>query len=148
MARWRFMCSDKWSDLEKALSQSRHWKGRSPVCFLVCLVSSSERANFQPQPLKLHMYGFSPVWVLWWAFKWLDFVYVLLQPFWGHVWITCFLLDHARRFLGFPDFVVDAVPDFVDDFKLFWPLAPLLIGSWDCKRVALKLLTADMWWGL
>ena len=70
----RFICSDKWSDLENARSHSRHWKGRSPVCFLVCLVNSSLRANFQPQPFQLQTYGFSPVCVLWCAFKWLDLV--------------------------------------------------------------------------
>jgi hypothetical protein len=31
---WRFMCNDRWSLREKARSQSWHWKGRSPVCFL------------------------------------------------------------------------------------------------------------------
>lgn len=30
----RFMCSAKWSDLEKARSHFWHWKGRCPVCFL------------------------------------------------------------------------------------------------------------------
>lgn len=29
-----FMCKARWSDLEKALSQRWHWKGRWPVCFL------------------------------------------------------------------------------------------------------------------
>lgn len=28
----RFMCKARWSDLEKALSQRWHWKGRWPVC--------------------------------------------------------------------------------------------------------------------
>ena len=50
-----FMWSERWSDLEKALSHILHWKGRSPVCFLLCLVNSSDLANFQPQPLNVQM---------------------------------------------------------------------------------------------
>ena len=55
--------------------------------------------------------------VLWWAFKWLDFVYVLLHPSCGHVWMTCFRLDQVRFFLGLPDLVMDE-----DDFVLFFKL--------------------------
>jgi len=69
-----FIWRARWSDLEKALSHSLHWKGLSPVCFLWCLVSSSDLANLQPQPFQLQTYGFSPVWVLRWAFRWLDLV--------------------------------------------------------------------------
>ena len=90
---WRFICSEKWSDLENARSHNRHWNGRSPVCFLLCLVSSSLRVNFQPQPFAVQMYGFSPVCVLWCAFIWLDLVYVLAQPSWGHWWIICLRSD-------------------------------------------------------
>ena len=53
--RCLFMCRERWSDLEKALSQSLHWNGRSPVCFLMCLVSSSDLANFHPQPFQVQM---------------------------------------------------------------------------------------------
>ena len=49
-----FMCRDKWSDREKALSHILHWNGLSPVCFLMCLVSSSDLANLQLQPFQLH----------------------------------------------------------------------------------------------
>lgn len=139
IARWRFMWRERWSDLENARSHKRHWKGRSPVCFLVCRVSSSDRANLHPQPLKLHMYGFSPVCVLWWALRWLDLVYVLLQPGWGQVWMTCFLFDHARRFLGFPDLVNDAGLAAFNDF------CKALADSAGLWSVALKLPRAAIW---
>ena len=42
-------------------------KGLRPRCFLLCLVSSSERENLQPQSVQGHVKGFSPVWVLVWA---------------------------------------------------------------------------------
>ena len=32
MLMWRFMCSARWSEREKARSHKRHWNGRSPVC--------------------------------------------------------------------------------------------------------------------
>uniref|UniRef100_A0A3B3C1E6 Uncharacterized protein n=1 Tax=Oryzias melastigma TaxID=30732 RepID=A0A3B3C1E6_ORYME len=54
------MCSAKWSDLEKARSHRWHWNGRCPVCLRKWRVSSSERANFHPQPSQLQWYGFSP----------------------------------------------------------------------------------------
>ena len=44
-----FMWSAKWSDLEKALSQSLQLNGLSPVCFRLCLVNSSDLANLHPQ---------------------------------------------------------------------------------------------------
>ena len=97
---WRFICSDKWSDLENARSHNRHWNGRSPVCFRLCLVSSSLRANFQPHPFHVQTYGFSPVCVLWWAFKWLDLVYVLAQPSCGQWWIICLRFDHVLLLRG------------------------------------------------
>ena len=96
----RFICSERWSDLENARSHNRHWNGRSPVCLRVWRVNSSLRANFHPQPFQLHTYGFSPVCVLWWAFRWLDLVYVLVQPSCGQWWIICLRLDHVRLFLG------------------------------------------------
>ena len=65
-----FRCRAKWSDLAKLLSHCEHLKGRTPVCFLWCLVSSSDLANFHSQPSQLQLYGFSPVWVLLWAFRW------------------------------------------------------------------------------
>ena len=46
---WRFMCRARWSEREKARSQSLQWKGLSPVCLRLWRVSSSERANRQPQ---------------------------------------------------------------------------------------------------
>ena len=49
-----FMCRERWSDLEKALSHILHWNGLSPVCFLMCLVSSSDLANLQLQPFHVH----------------------------------------------------------------------------------------------
>ena len=62
------------TNLENALSHILHWKGLSPVCFRMCLVSSSDLANFQPQSFQEQMYGFSPVCVRRCAFKWLDLV--------------------------------------------------------------------------
>ena len=38
--------------------------------------------------------------VLWWAFRWLDFEYVLTQPSTGQVWMTCFLLVQFRFLFG------------------------------------------------
>lgn len=55
-----FMCNARWSDRLKALWQSIHSYGFCPVCFRKCLVSSSERANFHPQPSHEQWYGFSP----------------------------------------------------------------------------------------
>ena len=43
-------------------------------------------------------------------------MYVLLQPSCGHVWMTCFLFDQVRFFLGLPDFV--SVVVFASFFKL------------------------------
>ena len=48
-------CKAKWSDLENARSHIRHWNGLSPVCFLICLVNSSDLANFHPQSFQLQM---------------------------------------------------------------------------------------------
>lgn len=42
------------------LSQTGHAKFFSPVCVLVCLASSSERANLLPQPAQVHLNGRSP----------------------------------------------------------------------------------------
>jgi len=92
-----FMWRERWSDLENARSQRRHWNGRSPVCFLKCRVSSSLLANFHPQPFQLHWYGFSPVWVLKWAFKWDDLLYVLEHPGYEHVWRVTFSRPRDRR---------------------------------------------------
>lgn len=55
-----FMWRARWSLREKARSHRWHWKGRCPVCFLKWRVSSSDLANFQPQPSQLQWYGFSP----------------------------------------------------------------------------------------
>lgn len=49
----RFMWRARWSDRENARSHRWHWKGRCPVCFLKWRVSSSDLANFQPQPSQL-----------------------------------------------------------------------------------------------
>ena len=57
------MWSDKWSLLENALGQCWHWKGFAPVCFRICRVSSSERANLQVHPSQVQRYGFSPIWL-------------------------------------------------------------------------------------
>lgn len=54
------MCNDRWSDLEKALSQTLHLNGLSPVCLRKWRVSSSDLANRQVQPSHVHTYGFSP----------------------------------------------------------------------------------------
>ena len=58
--RWRFIWRDKWSLLENARGQCWHWNGLAPVCFLICRVSSSERANLQVHPSQEQRYGFSP----------------------------------------------------------------------------------------
>ena len=50
-----FMCRERWSEREKARSHILHWNGLSPVCFLKWRVSSSDRANLQPQPFQLQM---------------------------------------------------------------------------------------------
>ena len=55
------MWSDKWSLLENARGQCWHWKGLAPVCFRICRVSSSERANLQVHPSQVQRYGFSPI---------------------------------------------------------------------------------------
>ena len=64
-----FTWSVRWSDLEKALVQIWHLNGLTPVCFRLCLVNSSDRANFQPQSDQGQVYGFSPVWVRKCAYK-------------------------------------------------------------------------------
>ena len=51
----RFRWRAKWSDRAKARSQWGHLKGFTPVCFLMCLVSSSDLANFQLHPSQLHL---------------------------------------------------------------------------------------------
>ena len=55
-----FICNAKWSLREKDLSQWTHLKGLTPVCFLWCLVSSSDRAKRHSQPSHEQRYGFSP----------------------------------------------------------------------------------------
>ena len=55
-----FMWRARWSDREKHLSHWPHLKGFAPVCFRKWRVSSSERANRQPQPAQPQLYGFSP----------------------------------------------------------------------------------------
>lgn len=55
-----FMCSDKWSDLEKARSHTLHLNGLSPVCLRKWRVNSSDLANRHVQPSHVHTYGFSP----------------------------------------------------------------------------------------
>ena len=76
LLRWRA----RWSDLAKAFSQWGHLNGFIPVCFRMWRVSSSDLANFQVQPSQVHLYGFSPVWVRWWAFRCELLVYTLLHP--------------------------------------------------------------------
>lgn len=71
---WRLRWRARWSERANARSQCWHLNGLTPVCFLMCRVSSSDRANFQLHPSQLHLYGFSPVWVRWCAFKWELFV--------------------------------------------------------------------------
>ena len=66
-------CKARWSDLAKVLSHILQAYGLTPVCFLMCLPNSSDLENFQPHPFHVHMYGFSPVWVLRCAFIWLAF---------------------------------------------------------------------------
>ena len=71
-------------------------------------VNSSLRVNFQPHPFHRHAYGFSPVCVLRWAFKWLDLVYVLVQPSLGQLCMTVLrsgLVLHFRALVILPDFV-------------------------------------------
>lgn len=51
----RRRCSARWSDREKLRSQSMQRNGLIPVCLRKCLVSSSERANFQVQPSQVHL---------------------------------------------------------------------------------------------
>ena len=55
-----FMCSARWSDLEKLRSQCWHLKGLRPVCLRWCRVSSSDRANRHSHPSQEQLYGFSP----------------------------------------------------------------------------------------
>lgn len=82
-----FICSAKWSDLAKALSQNWHLNGLAPVCFLKCLVSSSDRANLHSHPSHVHLYGFSPVWVLICALRCELLVYTFLQPGCSQWWM-------------------------------------------------------------
>ena len=55
-----FMCSARWSDLEKLLSHWTHLKGFRPVCLRWCRVNSSDLANLHSHPSQEHRYGFSP----------------------------------------------------------------------------------------
>ena len=80
----------RWSDRAKARSHMLHLYGLCPVCFLMCRPSSSDRENFQPQPCQVQRYGFSPVWVLIWAFMWEALWYSFPQPGWMQVCITGF----------------------------------------------------------
>lgn len=48
-----FIWRAKWSERENALSQRWHWNGLWPVCLRKWRVSSSDLANFQPQPSQL-----------------------------------------------------------------------------------------------
>ena len=80
-----FKCKARWSLRAKARSQSLHAYGRIPVCFLMCLPSSSDLENFQPHPSQLHMYGFSPVWLRKCAFMWLALWYVLPHVLYGQL---------------------------------------------------------------
>lgn len=100
----RFMCSERWSDREKARSHSRHWNGLSPVCLRKCRVNSSLRANFQSQSFHVHWNGFSPVWVRWCALRWEDLVYTLVQPGYLQAWAV-FL---RRPLPGFARFLVSS----------------------------------------
>ena len=65
-----FMWRLRWSLLANVLSHRWHRKGLLPVCFLRCLVSSSDRANLQSHSGHEQLYGFSPVWVRLCAFRW------------------------------------------------------------------------------
>ena len=47
--------------LLNALSQMWQMKGLSPRCFLLCLVSSSDLENLQPQSAQGQVNGLSPV---------------------------------------------------------------------------------------
>ena len=51
----------------------------SPPCAAVSsqLVAPGKSQLHPSQP---HLYGFSPVWVRWWAFRWDDFVYAFVHP--------------------------------------------------------------------
>jgi len=60
-ARWRLVCKDRWSDLEKVRWHLRQRKGRCPVCLRKCRVSSSERAKRHEHPVHEQAYGFSPM---------------------------------------------------------------------------------------
>lgn len=64
-AVWRcvFRCLLRWSFLPKALLQTSHLWGRTPVWIRLCRVSSSLRAKRLSQPSKVHWKGFSPVWI-------------------------------------------------------------------------------------
>lgn len=53
--------------LLNARSQMWQMNGLRPRCFLLCLVSSSDLENLQPQSVHGQVKGLSPVWVLLWA---------------------------------------------------------------------------------
>lgn len=80
LGRCRLLCRAKWSDRPNARKHVGQMNGLAPVCLRMWRVSSSERAKLQSHSGHVHKYGFSPVWVLWWAFRWELFVYTLLQP--------------------------------------------------------------------
>jgi len=127
----RFMCKDKWSLRENALSHSLHWNGRMPVCFRKCLVNSSLLANFQPQPFHEQWYGFSPVCVLICAFRWELFEYVLAQSSCGHSWILIGFLVLSKRVDSFVlNSALIGLADLLLDADFFTVLSGLFTGSW------------------
>jgi hypothetical protein len=76
---WRL----RWSERENARSQRVHLNGLCPVCFRMCRVNSSERANFQPQPSQVHLYGFSPKFkVTFCLLKLLFYLYEFVNALW------------------------------------------------------------------
>lgn len=69
---WRLTCFDKWSLRINGFWHTGHTNFFSPVCVRLCRDSSSDREKRRSQFSHLQINGFSPVWMRWWAFKWLD----------------------------------------------------------------------------
>ena len=50
-----FTCKARWSERAKVRSHILQAYGLTPVCFLMCLPSSSDLENFQPQPFQVQI---------------------------------------------------------------------------------------------
>lgn len=123
------MWLDKWSEREKALPHELHWKGFTPVCFLMCLVNLSDLANLYVHFVQLQTYGFSPVCVLLCANKWLDLTNFLPQLGRSQMWLRGLDLDLSTfPLFGFE--VIVSSGEITDELrvKIAWMVGKLPSG--------------------